>query len=201
MKQVNNNGNSLATDITSNSLIERVRAQDEDAWRCLTELYGPLVYQWCRKGRLREEDAADVLQEVFRSLVINISAFKKSKTSGSFRAWLWAITQNKVRDFFKVQRGKAEAIGGSDAQLRLLSIPVLEPEDEADSAVTATGTLTNQALNIVRGEVKESTWQAFWRSTIDDISPIAVADELGISVESVWQAKSRVLRRVRQLLE
>lgn len=42
---------------------------------------------------------------------------------------------------------------------------------------------------------------AFWRTTIDEIAPAAVADELGVSIESVWQARSRVLRRLRELLE
>ena len=186
---------------TSQSLLELVRSSDEGGWRCLTELYGPLIYHWCRQAGLRAEDAADVLQEVFRSVVIHIESFEKTTTSGSFRGWLWTITRNKIRDHFKLQAGKANAAGGTDEHLRLLNIPDEEPSDAADSAITATGGLTYRALRILREEVKETTWLAFWRSTIDEVAPAAVADELGISIESVWQAKSRVLRRLRELLE
>jgi RNA polymerase sigma-70 factor (ECF subfamily) len=92
-------------------------------------------------------------------------------------------------------------MGGSDAHLRLLNLPDQEPDEHADSDVSATGSLTYRALNIIRREVRETTWLAFWRSTIDEIAPAAVAEELDISIESVWQARSRILRRARQLLE
>ncbi len=167
----------------------------------MTELYGPLIYHWCRRAGLRAEDAADLLQDVFQSVLMHIEAFEKTEASGSFRGWLWTITRNRVRDHFKLQAGKAEAAGGTDAHLRLLEVPDEEPGDAADSAVTATGGLTYRALHLVRDEVKQTTWLAFWRSTIDEVAPAAVADELGISIESVWQAKSRVLRRLRELLE
>ena len=107
---------------TSYSLLERVKSQDEDAWRKLTRLYGPLAYHWCRNAGLTPEDSADIVQDVFRSLVIHIDGFEKTPTS-SFRAWLWTIARNKIRDHFKASIGKAGAAGGTDAQLHLLSLP------------------------------------------------------------------------------
>ncbi|MDV6032108.1 MAG: sigma-70 family RNA polymerase sigma factor [Phycisphaera sp. RhM] len=182
------------------SLLERAKSRDEQAWKVLTELYGPLIYHWCRRSGLREDDSADLMQEVFRSLVIHVGSFEKAD-GGSFRAWLWTITRNRIRDFAKVHRNKAAAAGGTDAYLHLHRLPDCEPEEGGDSGVTATGSLTYRTLHIVRKEVQEQTWLAFWRTTIDGISPAAVAQELSMSIESVWQSKSRVLRRVRQLLE
>ncbi len=186
---------------TSMSLLDLVRTHDEVAWRCMTELYGPLIYHWCRNAGLGADDAADILQDVFRSVVIHIATFEKTETGGSFRAWLWSITRNKIRDYFKVRAGKASATGGTDAHLHMLAIPDREPNDACDSSLVATSGLTCRVFELVQREVKETTWLAFWRTTIDDIAPVVVADELGISIESVWQAKSRVLRRARQLLE
>ena len=199
MTQLNDNQTSHGA--TSRSLLERVRARDDDAWSQLTELYGPLVYHWCRKLGVKPDDSSDILQNVFRSLVIHIDRFEHAQTPGSFRAWLWTIVRNKVRDHFKTQADKAIACGGSDAQFRMLNVPDHHPDDSADSSVSAAGSLTYRAMNIARREVKRTTWQAFWRSTIDDISPAAVAEEMGISVESVWQARSRILKRLRALLD
>ncbi len=186
---------------TSRSLLDLVRSRDETSWRKMTELYGPLIYHWCRNAGLGPEDSADVLQDVFRSVMLHIETFEKSATTGSFRGWLWTVTRNKIRDLSKIRAGKARAIGGSDAHARLLELPDQEPNDDSASTVIATGGLTQRSFEIVRGEVKETTWLAFWRSTVDEVAPAAVADELGISIESVWQAKSRVLRRVRLLLQ
>ncbi len=67
------------------SLLELVAAQDEAGWRRLTQLYGPLIYSWCRQAGLRPEDSADIMQDVFRSVLLNISNFEKAGTSDSFR--------------------------------------------------------------------------------------------------------------------
>ncbi len=182
-------------------MLEMVKRHDDAAWCRLTDLYGPLVYHWCRRSGLSPEDCADLLQDVFRSLVNHIGRFEKTEEQGSFRAWLWTITRNRIRDHVKSRAIKACAMGGSDAHLRLLNLPDQEPDEHADSDVSATGSLTYRALNIIRREVRETTWLAFWRSTIDEIAPAAVAEELDISIESVWQARSRILRRARQLLE
>jgi Sigma-70 region 2 len=74
---------------TSASLLQRVRRFDPDAWDRLCALYGPVVYGWCRRAGLQENDAAEVLQEVFRSVFRGIGDFQKSASqAGTFRGWL-----------------------------------------------------------------------------------------------------------------
>jgi RNA polymerase sigma-70 factor, ECF subfamily len=185
---------------TSLSLIDRVRAKEQDAWRQFTDLYGPLVYHWCRTRELPPEDAADIVQEVFRSVAANIETFEKDEQTGSFRGWLWTITRNKIFDLWKNRRGEAVAVGGSEAHERLQSIPETEPP-EADEPSTGTSALVLRAAEMIRPEFQTHTWQAFWRVTVDDIDPATVAEELGMKVGSVFQAKSRVLKRLREYLE
>jgi RNA polymerase sigma-70 factor (ECF subfamily) len=185
---------------TSTTLLQLVKNRDEGAWQRLTQLYGPLVYHWCRKSGLSAEDSADMLQDVYRSIVQHIENFEKSAQHGSFRGWLWTITRNRIVDFHRTTTDKARATGGSEMLRQLQNLPDQEPDDQTESGISASDGLTSRALQIIKAEVKESTWLAFWRSTVDEIDPSTVATELGISVESVWQAKSRVLRRLRQLL-
>jgi RNA polymerase sigma-70 factor (ECF subfamily) len=58
--------------------------------------------------------------------------------------------------------------------------------------------LYQDLLEYVRGEFEPRTWQMFWRTVVDDVPTAAVATELGVSTNSVRQARSRVLRRIRE---
>jgi RNA polymerase sigma-70 factor (ECF subfamily) len=58
---------------TSTSLIRRVKDRDDEAWERLLDLYVPLVYSWCRRSGMQTEDAADVVQEVFRAVLRGIA--------------------------------------------------------------------------------------------------------------------------------
>src|SRR5438046_713552 len=86
---------------TSSSLIDRVKADESGAWDRLVTLYAPLVYHWCRRWNLQEEDLADVFQEVFKTLVVHIARFRRERQGDTFRGWLWTITRNKVQDHFR----------------------------------------------------------------------------------------------------
>ena len=179
---------------TSSGLLARLRAQDRDAWSRLAKLYGPLVYGWCRRRGLQAEDAADVVQEVFRAVAGHIQDFK----SGSFRGWLWTITRNKMLDHHRRNQRQPEAVGGSDAQQRMQQIS--ESLDESEAESSASGNLVRRALDLIRPDFTEASWQAFWRVVMEDQSAADVAQSLGISVNAVYVAKSRVLHRLRDEL-
>jgi RNA polymerase sigma-70 factor (ECF subfamily) len=65
----------------------------------------------------------------------------------------------------------------------------------------ATGSLLHRALEIIRIEFEETTWQAFWRVIVDEQPTAAVAEDLGMTPQAVRQAKYRVLRRLRNEMD
>ena len=91
----------------SDSLLQRVKGRDEEGWRRLTDLYGPLVYGWCRRKGLSAEDAADVVQETFSAVYGGIGRFRRDRPGDSFLAWLRSIARNKIRDRFRQIRDGA----------------------------------------------------------------------------------------------
>src|SRR4051812_44000856 len=101
---------------TSPSLLLRVQDNDQGAWTRLVNLYGPLVYHWCRKSHLDAEDMADVFQETFRAVARRIHDFRRDRPGDTFRGWLRTITLNKVRDNFRRHSQVPRAVGGTDAQ-------------------------------------------------------------------------------------
>src|SRR5262249_11738594 len=147
---------------------------------------------------LSEDDAADLLQDVFRSVTGAIDRFHRDRPGDTFRGWLWSIARNKLRDHFRDREREPAAAGGSEALAQFTQIPDDEPEGAADGEPSRA--LLHRALELVRGGFEELTWQAFWRTTVDGRAPADVAAELGLGLASVYQAKSRVLRRLREEL-
>lgn len=183
---------------TSSTLIEKVRLHDQEAWRRLVRLYGPLVDFWISCSGLQFADAQDVFQEVFRAVAQGIDGFAKEQPTDSFRAWLRTITHNKLTDRYRQRRPKA-AVGGSEAHERLQAIP--QPQDtNSPSEAAAVRQLRLRALELIRGEFEDRTWQMFWAVVFDGKTPDEVARTFGVGPAAVRQAKSRVLRRLREEL-
>src|SRR5581483_999286 len=160
-------------------LLERVQADDAAAWDRLVSLYAPLVFQWCRRWDLQEQDVSDILQEVFGTVVKSIGSFRKEKEADTFRGWLRTITQTKVADHFRRLGREPAGIGGTDAQARLAQFPVpMVPDPGSSAGESPEQVLFFRALELIRAEFEERTWQAFWRTAIEDQSPKEVAAEL-----------------------
>jgi RNA polymerase sigma-70 factor, ECF subfamily len=188
------------SDLTSLSLLERARANDPDGWRRLVRLFEPLVCHWCRRAGLDEHDAADVAQDVFRSVAASIGRFRRDQPGDSFRGWLWGVTRNRLRDHYRKLAGQVAAVGGSDAQARLDAVPDLEPPTDEPSGAAAPGGLVRAALELIRSEYEDRSWQAFWRVAVEGQPPAAVAADLGLTVFAVYQIKYRLTQRLRREL-
>lgn len=147
---------------------------------------------------MRPEDAADVLQEVFQTVFGNIDGFRHETRNDTFRGWLRVITRNKINDFFRRRHGELNATGGSDAHRRFLELT--EREDESSAESSPMDGVLQRALNLIRAEFRTPTWQAFWLTVVEQRSTAEVADALSTTPAAVRQAKSRILRRLRQEL-
>ncbi len=184
---------------TSPSLLARAQDNQTAAWERLVELYAPLVYHWCRRAGLGPEDTADVFQEVFRAVARSLADFRRDRAGDTFRGWLRTITRNKVRDHYRRHREEAHAAGGTDAQMFLLA----RPDPLAEEGPEEAGLLTRQlhkALESIRGEFEDRTWQAFWRVQMEGKGTDEVGAELRMTPAAVRKAKFRVLRRLREEL-
>jgi RNA polymerase sigma-70 factor (ECF subfamily) len=185
---------------TSPSLLERVKADDAAAWDRLIGLYAPLVYRWCRRAHLPEQEIADVFQDVFQAVATHIAAFRREGAADTFRGWLRTITRNKVRDHFRRIGREPGGAGGTEAQLLFARLPDDRPDEGDPDEGSADRGLFGRALELLRAEFEDRTWRAFWLTAVEDRAAGEVALELGMSPGAVRVAKSRVLRRLRQEL-
>lgn len=186
---------------TSLSWLGRLIASPAEAdWKQLLDLYGPLLGGWLARLGVSAADHDDLIQEVLVVVVREVAEFERRRP-GAFRGWLRTILGNRVRDYFRARAGRAVAAGGTDAGARLeeLADPTSALsriwDREHDQHVAA------RALDRVRVDFAEATWQAFVRQALEGRPAQEVADELGISLNAALIAKSRVLRRLRAELD
>jgi RNA polymerase sigma-70 factor, ECF subfamily len=187
--------------VTSRSLLQRALDHQPDAWQRLVILYDPLVRHWCRRGGVAFQDLDDVAQEVFSKVFAALDTFRRREASDSFRGWLYGLTRHRMLEHFRRAGRHIAAAGGSEAQALILNRP--GPETDSHGAPDQEerilyGELYRRALEFIRGEFEPRTWQMFWRSVVDALPTSVVAAELTVSDASVRQARSRVLRRLRQ---
>ena len=175
---------------TSVSLLERVSSgTDCNAWRRFVDLYTPLLMGWCQRLGLSEPDAADFVQDVFVILVQHLSEFRYNPNQ-SFRAWLKTVLLNVWRNHHR-KVSRAPALNGNPDL-----IPDTDPSQFVEEAEHR-DYLVRRALAIAESDFEPTTWKACWEFVVNDRPAQEVAAELGISVNAVYLAKSRVLRQLR----
>lgn len=182
---------------TSTSLLRRLQANQAEAWQRLVDLYGPLIWHWCRQADLQPEDRADVFQQVFQSVFRKIGDFRRDSHQGTFRGWLLVMTQNRIRDHFRRQARQAPAAGGTDAHRRFLALEDPDDDSQATSSFHPVSHLLHRTLEAIRPEFEPQTWQAFWQTSVEGQNSTEAAQALGMTPGAVRKAKARVLARLR----
>ena len=182
-------------DSTSVSLLRRLRTPNQEtAWQRFVELYAPLVFHWSRRQGLSTQDASDLVQEVLTVLVTKLPEFEYDPNK-RFRGWLRTITVNKSRDFQRRQAVRPAT--GNDEKLQLAASA--EPVDLFEETEYRSF-LVGRALELMRSEFRDEVWQACWQQVVDGKKAAEVAQNLGLSLNVVYSAKSRVLGRLREEL-
>jgi len=185
---------------TSASLLDSLRLHAKgNSWQTLVELYSPLMRGWLIRNGAALSDVDDIVQDVLIRVVRLIPDFRLEPRPGSFRSWLRSITVNCLREHARRRRKQPAAQGGSDYGDMIQQLA--DPQSglsklwdrEHDEHVT------QYLLQQVRADFSANTWQAFQRFTLDGLSADEVSQELGISPNAVFIAKSRVMARLRAL--
>ena|SRR5262245_59753215 len=180
---------------TSATLLQRLcNRGDSAAWERLVHLYTPLIRGWLKRHLPQSADVDDLTQQVFTVVVEKLPAFEHSGRTGAFRAWLRGISVNRLRMFW---RSRPAGVGPDrERMLQQLEDPHSDLSRQWDCEHDQH--VARQMLALIESEFKPTTWRAFRLLVLDGQEPEAVAAEVGLSVNAVFIAKSRVLRRLRE---
>ena len=192
----------LCMNDTSLSLLDRACLEREpEAWRRLAALYEPLLCRWLRRLGVPDTDAEDLTQDVLLVVARELPQFEHNRRPGAFRRWLRMILVHRVRDFWRRRARLPTATGATSFQEQLAQLAVDQAEisrqwdREHDEHVLA------RLMDAVRPRFAPQTWEAFRMQVIEGRRADLAAEKLGLSLSSVYVAKSRVLAALRREAE
>lgn len=160
----------------SSTLFQRISDLDSQAWATFVHAYGPVIYKWCRKDGLSDEEAADVGQDVFRGVATGIQRYDRSAGS-NFLGWLRTITRFKVADHFRQSSRSRRAVGGTTflsvifgiaQDIESVQAATVSDEDTAE----ANALVTARTMSLLQAKVSREIsrpvndmgiWQPLWR--------------------------------------
>jgi RNA polymerase sigma-70 factor (ECF subfamily) len=186
--------------LTRASLLVRIRdGRDHQAWQQFVQLYAPVVYGFARRRGLQDADAADVMQDVLRSVARAATRLEYDPARGSFRGWLYTVARNKIFNFLEAARHNlGRAAGGAEARERLESLANCELDLAGTWDEEYERNLAALAMKRVQEEVLPATWQAFWQTAVEGKHAREVSEALGMSAGNIYVARSRVLARLKE---
>jgi RNA polymerase sigma-70 factor (ECF subfamily) len=187
--------------LTRASLLIQLRdGANHSAWQEFANLYGPVVYGFARKRGLQDADAADLMQDVMRSVSAAIGRLDYDRSRGTFRGWLFTITRNKISNFAAARRIRPRAAGDTSTNQLLHAQP--DHGDGQDSwELEYQRRIASLAMERIKQEFQDKTWQAFWLTAVEGLAAAEVAPRVGLSPGAIYVAKSRVLARLKEEVE
>ena len=180
---------------TRHSLIVRLKdEQNELAWTEFVCLYEPFLYRLAERQGVPAHHVPDVVQQILLAVAKSVDGWTDDAKGASFRRWLTTVARNIVIRFMTRERKHGGAKGGTEV-LELMQSVVDTPDRQQIERYEHE--LIVWAAEQVKGEFIESSWAAFWATTIDGRSVNDVASELNISPGSIYMSRSRIMARIK----
>lgn len=186
---------------TRASLILRLKdAEDVAAWDEFAAIYAPVIFRVATSRGFQAADAENLVQEVFLAVANSVASWLERDDRGRFRAWLLRIARNESVDMLTERATRPLGRDGSTADRDLANLPA---RDEFSSALDLEyeRAVFHWAAEQVRAAVSVQTWDAFWLTSIDGLSVNEVAERLNTRPGNVYVSRSRVMSRVKQLVQ
>ena len=180
---------------TRTSLLERLYdGSDSIVWSEFFERYRPYIYSVARQRGCPACDADEIVQEVMLAIFEHKAVFRHDPERGRFRDWLGGVARKKAAAWRRAPARRTSSLGGSTGAES-------EAAAETDAAWEAAfeQAMLAYLLELVRREISPKIYQAFEAVALGECSGAEVARLTGLTRNAVYQARKKVLRRLREL--
>ncbi len=175
---------------TSSTLLRCISEGDQTSWVRFIEQYKPLLIRRCRELGLSAEDSDCMTQEVFLQLFRRVDEFNRQR-AGSFRRWLRLVVQSRVIDNFRKKKVPIDHEANLDFASCLIPEEVA-PESKHRQKI-------DRMIEMIRTQFSDRDWAIFYLTMGEERPVREVAQELGVSENSVYLCKSRMLKKLRTI--
>jgi RNA polymerase sigma-70 factor (ECF subfamily) len=185
--------------VTTSTIIDRLRTgNDQGAWSGFVERFRRPVIAFAHGLGLSETQAEDAAQETLMAFATQLRAGAYQRERGRLSSWLFGIAYRQAmaaRRKGAVERARvmeaADGAGGDVAEGAASMVWDREWERR----------VLEECLQQARSEVEPKTFAAFELAVQTGISAEAAAEQLGLTAKQVYNAKHRILKRLRELRE
>lgn len=170
---------------------ENSRAQED--WNRFVALYTPLLVMWMRRRRVQEADVADLVQSIFVKLYQSLAKLQIDPAL-RFRGYLFTISINAYRDFLRKQ--KKQPLSTQELESAVVTAQAdssLFKEDHQEYLLLAA---FDAMKDLLSGRVREICH----RSYVENESLDHIAEDLGLTMNQVYLARSRGIKKVKEQL-
>ncbi len=173
-------------------------SSNERVWTDFDDRYRPILIGFGRSLGLSDADAADLAQDAITRFVIEYREGKYDRERGRLRSWLIGIVRYRVLELRRKKGVRKEAHGvtrAAELPSKREMTQMFERQHEAE--------IYRRAVEKLKATSKtdEHTVRAFELLMERQMAPKLVAEELGMSIDDVYRAKSRVAQRLRAIVE
>ncbi|MCG8408192.1 MAG: sigma-70 family RNA polymerase sigma factor [Phycisphaerales bacterium] len=183
---------------THTSLLARLaEEQDDGAWADFCTRYGDLIRGFARRQGLQPVDCDDVLQNVLVKLTRSMPAFRYDPSKGKFRSYLKTVVLRCIFDISFQNRGE-RPVEDIEQQVRAAS-----RDETVESAweIEWRRHHLRQAMTVIETEFNTRDVAAFRSYAINGEDVHTAAATLSMSDDQVYKAKSRILKRICELVD
>ncbi|MBI1312712.1 sigma-70 family RNA polymerase sigma factor [bacterium] len=183
---------------TQVSLILRLRDPgDVSAWEEFVTIYRPVIVRLAVAHGLQHSDADDLAQQVLLSVARRVPGWEADPQRARFRTWLGRVVRNAALN--ALSRRKPDRAAGGTSALVLINGKAAEDCDDAEVLeLEWRREAFRWIADQIRDEFQPKTWEAFWLTAVEGLSPDQAARQTGKSIGAVYVARSRVMTRFQE---
>ena len=169
---------------------------NENAWNELVDRYQRLIYAIPRRAGLTEEQASDVFQEVFTTLLEKIDDIQEPE---KIRSWIVTTAKFKTWGAVRGEKNVRSYASEEEAELEMGNLADSSPLPDEELIVLEEQHLIRTAIAELDERCKTIVSMIYLRTTA--ASYAAVAKEIGVGETSISPLRSRCLKKLAAILE
>ena len=176
-------------------LVKRCRQGDQAAWDTLVERYQRLIYAIPRRSGLSEEQAADVFQEVFLTLVEKIDAIEQPERIRS-----WIVTTAKFKTWGVIRGSKGLYSPDTEEEMEAEMAAITDKSPLADDLLIELEEqhLIRTALTSLEQRCQQILSMIYLCDPAASYAEVAAA--IGVGETSISPLRSRCLKKLEKVL-